>query len=144
VNDVAIRELETQFEWADAFFLIEQLRPELNAEEYFEYVEQMTANGYRLFGAFVDDDLAAVAGVNIGVNMYYGRHLWIDELVTDSQHRSEGYGTQLMEYLEEWAAEHGCDTVALSSGVQRDDAHRFYDEKADMEKASYVFTKELD
>ncbi|TQQ81179.1 GNAT family N-acetyltransferase [Halonotius terrestris] len=143
MSEIEIRELETQFEWADAFFVIEQLRPRVNAEEYFEYLEQMTTTGYRLFGLFVDDELAAVAGVNIGVNMYYGRHLWIDELVTDSKHRSEGYGAQLMAYLEDWASERGCNKVALSSGLQREEAHRFYEEKVGMEKASYVFTKEL-
>ena len=45
--------------------------------------------------------------------------------------------------LETWAKENDCGVVALSSGVQRTDAHRFYEEKAGYEKPSYVFKKVL-
>ncbi len=138
-----IRELTTRTEWRDAFPLMKQLRSHLDEETYLKYLEEMTADGYRLFGLFADGDLAALAGVGIEVNMYYGRHLWVFELVTDANHRSEGFGETLFEFLVEFADGAGCEKVALSSGLQRSDAHRFYEDRVGMERASYVFAHEL-
>lgn len=143
MTDVRIRELESESEWVDAFPVVEQLRTHLDEAQYLEYLERMTADGYRLFGLFSDGDLAAVAGVDISTNMYYGRHLWVFELVTDADHRSRGFGGQLFRYLVEWAEARGCEKVALSSGLQREDAHRFYEEHVEMERASYVYTLDL-
>ncbi|ELY98688.1 acetyltransferase [Natrialba chahannaoensis JCM 10990] len=143
MSDVKIRELESESEWLGAFPVIKQLRTHLDEDQYLSYLEQMTADGYRLFGLFSDDDLAAVAGVDILTNMYYGRHLWVFELVTDADHRSRGFGEQLFRYLVEWAENKGCEKIALSSGLQRDEAHRFYENRVEMDRASYVYTQDL-
>jgi len=144
MDGVTIRELESEQTWLDAFPVMRQLRTDLDEEQYLDYLDRMTANGYRLFGLFSDGDLAAVAGVDIMTNMYYGRHMWVFELVTDADHRSRGFGGRLLRYLVDWAEDRGCEKVALSSGVQREDAHRFYEDHMDMERASYVFTLDLD
>jgi GNAT superfamily N-acetyltransferase len=144
MSDVDIRELASRWEWLAAFPVMRQLRTHLDEDQYLDYLEQMTADGYRLFGLFADGDLAALAGVNIMTNMYYGRHLWVFELVTDTDHRSMGYGKRLFEHIVDWADDHGCEKVALSSGLQRERAHRFYEDRVEMDRASYVYTMELD
>lgn len=138
-----IRELETVREWRDAFPLMRELRTHLDEEAYLAYLREMTADGYRLFAGSVDDEIVALAGAGVEVNMYDGRHLWVYELVTDPGHRSEGYGGELLSFLETWARGQDCETIALSSGLQRTAAHRFYEERADMERASYVFRRSL-
>jgi GNAT superfamily N-acetyltransferase len=144
MSDVEIRELESRAEWVEAFPIMRQLRTHLDEDKYLAYLEQMTADGYRLFGLFAGDELAALAGVNIMTNMYYGRHLWVFELVTDADHRSRGFGKQLFDHLVEWATAQGCEKVALSSGVQRERAHGFYEDHVEMDRASYVYTLDLD
>ena len=144
MSEPTIRELDTRDEWRDAFPVMKQLRTHLDEGAYLQYLDEMTANGYRLFGLFSEGELAALAGVGIETNMYYGRHLWVYELVTDSAHRSKGFGERLVRYLREWAEKRGCEKLALSSGLQRTDAHRFYEDRIGMEKASYVFTLELE
>lgn len=143
MRGVEIRELASEEDWRLAFPVMRQLRSHLDEDRYLEYLYQMTANGYRLFGLFSNGDLAVLAGVQIMVNMYYGRHLWVFELVTDAAHRSKGYGTELFEFLKDWAVAHGCEKIALSSGLHRADAHRFYEDAVDMDRASYVFTADL-
>lgn len=143
MTETEIRELVTEEEWRSAFPVIGQLRTDLDEETYLGYLRQMTANGYRLFARVVDGDIVALAGIQIQVNMYYGRHVWVCELVTDAKHRSDGHGLALLTFVEEWAEEQGCELVALSSGVQRTDAHRFYEERAGMERASYVYKQPL-
>jgi GNAT superfamily N-acetyltransferase len=64
-------------------------------------------------------------------------------LVTDSTKRSNGYGEKLLDFVHEWASHHNYQCVALSSGLQRVDAHRFYEAKMGYDKVSYVFKKNM-
>ena len=51
----------------------------------------------------------------------------VQALVVDASRRSQGIGERLMQVAEQWARESGSATVALYSGVQRTDTHRFYE-----------------
>ena len=144
MSEPEIVELDSSAEWREAFPVMQQLRTHLNEETFVEYVAEMQADGYRLFALRVVEDIVALAGVRLATNMYYGRHLWVDELVTDEAHRSEGYGARLLSFLENWAAERECELLALSSGLQRTDAHRFYEETAGMDQVSYIYSQSLD
>ena len=55
----------------------------------------------------------------------------------------EGYGEKLLSYIHKWANENKYESVALSSGLQRTDAHRFYENKMGYDKVSYVFKASL-
>ncbi len=144
MDTVTVRELESQEEWHEAFPVVRQLRDHLSRMEYLDYLDRMTAKGHRTVGLYVGDALVSVAGLDILINMYYGRHVWVYDLVTDEDHRSEGYGRRLLEFVYDWAERKNCEKVALSSGLQRNDAHRFYEERVEMDRASYVFTRDLD
>ncbi|MGH2786928.1 MAG: GNAT family N-acetyltransferase [Actinomycetota bacterium] len=120
-----------------------ELRTHLSEREFFELLDEMIPRGYRMFGARAEGRLVAVAGVALFANFYYGRYMWVYDLITRADTRSQGYGKALMEHLEELARAEDCDTVALSSGVQRIDAHRFYEQHMGYERASYTFKKAL-
>lgn len=77
------------------------------------------------------------------ITLYYGRFVWVCDLVTIKNKRSNGYGEKLLSYVNNWAKENGYDSVALSSGLKRTDAHRFYEEKMGYDKVSYVFKKPM-
>lgn len=141
--ETKVHELKTEEEWLDAFPVMVQLRTHLNEDSYLDYLREMTDGGYRLFAVSVDGEIVSLAGAGIQVNMYYGRHVWVHELVTDADHRSEGHGFELLSFVEDWAEEENCELVALSSGLQREDAHRFYEERVGMERASYVYKQPL-
>lgn len=143
VETIAIRELSTEDEWRQAFPVLRQLRPHLDEATYLASVREMREQGYTLFGLFCGKELAAVAGVIRLTNLYYGRHVWVYDLVTREDRRSRGYGEALLRHIHEWAKRCGCGVVALSSGLQRTRAHRFYEEKMGYERTSYVFKKTL-
>ncbi|WLR52126.1 GNAT family N-acetyltransferase [Bacillus tianshenii] len=138
-----INELTTDEQMKTAFPLMNQLRPQLTKDVYLDLLADMKRQGYRMFGGYIDEKLVVLAGVIPLANLYYERHLWVYDLVTDQHVRSKGYGEKLLAYLHTWAAEQGLGAVALSSGLQRTDAHRFYEEKMDYDKVSYVFKKNL-
>lgn len=142
MSDVDIVELETESAQLDAFPVLSELRDHLDEDSFLDYLEPMVKEGYRLFGAYDGDEIVAVAGVRIGTNFYDGRHAFVYDLVTTADRRSEGHGAALVEWVCEWADERDCKTVALESGLWRDDAHRFY-ERLDFEKYCYSFRRDL-
>ncbi|MFA1819250.1 GNAT family N-acetyltransferase [Virgibacillus oceani] len=139
-----IKELTTEREWTEAFPIMNQLRTHLSQKEYIALVtEAKEKDMYKLFALYDQGDIVAVTGFKPMITLYYGRFVWVCDLVTDTQKRSNGYGEKLLSFVHEWAVAHNYDSVALSSGLQRHEAHRFYEEKMAYEKASYVFKKTL-
>ncbi|WP_448213937.1 GNAT family N-acetyltransferase [Colwellia sp. MEBiC06753] len=62
----------------------------------------------------------------IGEKLAWGKHIYIDDLVTNQQYRSTGVGTLLIDWLKQYAKAQGCQQLHLDSGEQRFAAHRFY------------------
>jgi GNAT superfamily N-acetyltransferase len=140
---IHITELQSEAEFHEAFPVVAQLRPHLSEARFLELTAEMVWDGYRLFALREFGQIRAVAGVGVRLNLYHGRHLWVYELATDADHRSRGFGEALLRHLEGVARAEGCERVALCSGVQRLDAHRFYEERLGYERVSHVFTREL-
>lgn len=144
MTETDVRELETREAWSAAYPVMAQLRPHLGESEFVDAVERQSADGYRLFARYRADEIVALAGVWGRENLAWGRHVWVDDLVTDADHRSAGHGLALLRFVEEWAAAEGCELIALSSGLQRTDAHRFYEERAGMDRVSFVYSQEIE
>ncbi|MDA8352573.1 MAG: GNAT family N-acetyltransferase [Firmicutes bacterium] len=138
-----IRELISEAEWRQAYPIMKELRTHLDESGFVEMVKVMQGEGYRLFALETEGEVVAVAGVAIRMNLYYGRHCFVYDLVTRSDLRSRGYGEELLSFLHEWGRQRDCRLVALTSNLTRQDAHRFYEEKMDYRRVSYVFRKDL-
>jgi GNAT superfamily N-acetyltransferase len=139
-----IEELTTDEDFRRAYPVMQELRTHiLEMHEYEETLRVMREGGYRLFASTEGGDIRALAGIAIRTNFYYGKFLYVYDLITSQAERSKGHGKQLLDHLEKLATAEGCQTIALSSGVQRTDAHRFYEDKMGYDRVSYVFKKEL-
>lgn len=117
---------KTDTEITKCFFVMAQLRLELTKDQFLKNVEEQKSHGYKL--AFVEDqnNVVCVAGFRISHSLAWGKFMYIDDLITDSKNRSEGYGDKLFDWLVDYAKQEKCDQLHLDSGVQRHDAHRFY------------------
>ncbi|HYP24770.1 MAG TPA: GNAT family N-acetyltransferase [Actinomycetota bacterium] len=137
-------ELHGPDELRRAWPVMSELRGHLSEDRWLELTEAMGPDGYRLL-ALEDDGgtIQALAGIRVSTNLYYGRHMWVDELVTASTARSSGHGRALLGHVEELAVSEGCEMVGLSSGIKRVDAHRFYEKHMGYDKASFTFTKHV-
>jgi GNAT superfamily N-acetyltransferase len=118
-----------------------QLRPML-PPRYIERLGQVFANGGRMTLVVEDDAVRGVALWRLVENTYEGRRLYVDDLVSDEAYRSQGVGNRLLGWLEEQARSLACDVLALDSGVQRQQAHRFYFRNG-MHIPSFCFRKAL-
>ncbi|CAM4425179.1 GNAT family N-acetyltransferase [Paenibacillus tarimensis] len=139
-----IQELKSAEEIKQSYGVMNQLRTDLTEEQYLDLYGRMAGEGYRLMALFDEEDkLVSLAGFSILTNLYYYKHIWVYDLITDQAARSMGYGEKLLVHLEQLAKENGCYCIALSSGFPRKDAHRFYETRAGYSKESYVFKKVL-
>lgn len=137
-----IRIATTDNEIADCYPVMRELRPHIVKGTFLSRIRSQECTGYRL--AFVREPfgVAAVAGFRVGENLAWGRFLYVDDLVTSPVYRSRGYGAMLLSWLKELAAKEGCEQMHLDSGIQRKDAHRFY-EREGMAVASLHFSNKI-
>ncbi len=139
-----IKELHNDDELEEAFPIMRQLRPQHDLLNYLDIVKDAKENdNYRLFALYDQGEIAAVIGFKPMITLYYGRFVWVCDLVTAEYKRSMGYGERLLSFVHKWASENEYEAVALSSGLHRSDAHRFYEDKMDYERVSFVFKKEI-
>ena len=59
----------------------------------------------------------------------FGYRTWVEDLVVDPDHRSQGIGSQLLSRAREWAAENGAHHFEVDTGGARADAQRFYEQQ---------------
>ena len=119
-----------------------QLRPGLEAD-YAAHLGRVFADGARMCVAADGESVLGLALWRMLENTFYGRHLYVDDLVTDAARRSAGVGQALLAHLEAKARAAGCRLLALDSGTQRHDAHRFYFREG-MSITSFKFNKTLE
>ncbi|MFC4323108.1 GNAT family N-acetyltransferase [Litchfieldia salsa] len=139
-----IKELNSKEEWKEAYPVMKQLRTHLDEKQFLQLVEEaVVKEGYKIAALYVEEKVVAVTGFMPMITLYNGRSIWVCDLITDTNNRSKGYGETLLNYVHNWSKENGYDNVSLSSGLQRVDAHRFYEKKMEYDKVSYVFFKKV-
>lgn len=102
----------------------------------------METEGYKL--AFIEDQgkVVAVAGYRSYTNLFMGKNLYVDDLVTSEHVRSKGYGQQMVKWLRNEAQKENCSVYHLDSGTHRGEAHKFYFRQG-FTISSYHFSQRL-
>lgn len=108
--------------------LLVSLNPDTPESVVKERLETILADHphYELFGAFVDGQLAGLAGAWVATKIWCGRYLEVDNLVVAEDHRSSGIGSLLVKHLEAVAREKDCKVVVLDSYASNTASHRLY------------------
>lgn len=140
-----LERLESDEELREAFSVMRQLRTHLSDVETFiaRVRRGEQAAGYTLFAWRDGGKIVALCGVQAMVTLYYDNCLWVSDLVVDETLRGGGFGGKISRAVETWARENGFREIALTSGVQRLDAHRFYQKHMDFTLSSHCFVKKL-
>jgi GNAT superfamily N-acetyltransferase len=118
----------TDDEIINTYDTMKELRPEFqDPGTYLKTVKRIRDDyGYKLAALKDENEISAVAGYRYGEALSWKKYLYVDDLVTQLQYRSKGYGKQLFQWLVDEARRNNCAALHLDSGVQRHDAHRFY------------------
>lgn len=147
-----VREITTDDGWDEAVPVLQQLWSHVDDAFVSAWRDE---DDYRLFGLYESagdtdggagdaDDLAlvAVAGVSIQRILHHERHLWIHDFVVDEARRGEGFGRELLDWLDEWARERDCEHVSLACWVQNDEGRAFYESQG-LETWGHVMERDL-
>ena len=118
-----------------------QLRPHL-PPDYLARMKQVFGSGAEMAVAVVGGEVAGITVFRVVEKTFSGRELYCDDLVTDEKTRSTGVGHALIAYMEKVGRERKCDVLALDSGTQRQQAHKFYF-REQMPITAFHFTKKL-
>ena len=106
--------------------LLIQLRPQYSLEGIVDQIKKQQHAGYQIACAKEDELIVGVAGFVVGEKLAWGKHVYVDDLVTDQEKRSTGVGAALIAWLREYGEENGCQQLHLDSSVVKHPAHRFY------------------
>ncbi|QHJ09863.1 Aminoalkylphosphonate N-acetyltransferase [Paraglaciecola mesophila] len=141
-QSISLMLVDTEAQIALCQPLMQQLRPHLTKGQFIEQVLLQQRQGYQLLKGECAGKICGLAGFWIGSKLAWGKHLYVDDLVTDENMRSKGVGAEMLNWLEHYAKSMGCAQIHLDSGVQRFLAHKFY-LQAGFIIASHHFTKVL-
>jgi len=123
-TQIRIASSDEELEKVSAVLL--QLRTAFSKESLLARIKAQQGGGYQVAYLERGEKVVCVAGFVVGIKLAWGKHLYVDDLVTDAGHRSTGAGAEMLGWLKDYALKSGCGQVHLDSGVQRFPAHRFY------------------
>lgn len=125
-GELLIKLAQNDNEIADCFQVMKQLRTELVEPSFVPLVRELMSEGYQLAYLRDETQVVCVAGFKISRNLFFGKHLYVEDLSTLESKRSKNYGKQIMAWFRNFAMAEECGAFHLDSGVQRHRAHKFY------------------
>lgn len=123
---MTVRIVETDADLDRIAGVLLELRSTFSRDALIAQISRQRQTGYQIAYVESDGEVLCVAGFVVGVKLAWGKHVYVDDLVTADRHRSKGAGAEMIEWLKSHALRLGCDQLHLDSGVQRFAAHRFY------------------
>lgn len=134
-----VRLLQSEDELKAVAVVLLQLRPQFDLNGLVTRIKMQQKNGYKLAYVVSDGKVVCAAGFVAGYKLAWGKHIYMDDLVTHKKYRSSGAGKCLMEWFKSYAKENGYDQIHLDSSVKRFRSHKFY-HKNDFNIASHHFS----
>jgi GNAT superfamily N-acetyltransferase len=126
----------------DSYKILSDVEPDIPESEFFVKYKKLLKGDVKVLGLFSDTELCTVAVASIIDDNIDGRYLYLYDLVTDIEKRRQGYGTEMLKYVQNLAIYNGCQRIKLNSGLHRSDEHRFLKSNG-FEMFHYSFVKEL-
>lgn len=127
----------TDEEIMECFEVLNELRPHLDSEGFVTLIRELQhSHNYELV-YLKQTNVKSVMGIRTGLWLHTGRYLEIEDLITSSRERSNGYGAKLLHWAKEYAKAKSCNQLRLVSGVAREQAHEFYENNDMFYEAKY-------
>ena len=119
-----------------------QTMKDLSEQDFINLVSQQIKNGYKLIYMIDNGEVICVTGFIIAQKLAWGKHLYIDDFVTDKSVKSSDAAKALLDFVKIYAKQQNCDSIHLDSSVKREKAHEFYIEQ-NMKIDTYHFSMDL-
>ena len=123
--------------------LTAQLGYEVTVEQIAERLD-VRGDSREVYVALDGDEVVGWIAVSVDDSFVIGQGCYVEGLVVDEAHRSEGIGAKLLAQAETWAREKSLPEIRVHSNVIRERAHPFYERNGYTRiKAQCYFTKTL-
>jgi GNAT superfamily N-acetyltransferase len=127
LDTIIIKKFTTKDQVMLGFPIIHQLYSKMNIQTYESYIDEMLeGNNYHMIGAYLGEELVAVASFWILTRFYCGRYIQAGNIVVDKDHRSLGLGKILLDYIEKEGIKRGCKKFILDSYTENKKSHSLY------------------
>ncbi len=103
---------------------------------------EMAQQNYKCVGIYDGDKLMGICGMWFQTRHYSGKSLEVDHVVIDEAYRNQGIGSQLMEFVYDYAKKKTCNWIELNTYVSNFPSHKFYYNQGFVAKG-YHFVKPL-
>jgi ribosomal protein S18 acetylase RimI-like enzyme len=127
---------------ADVARLVTGLGYPVGTEEIRARLASLSADHHALVAELEGEVVGFIGMVSLAVYEHVSPLGYILALSVAPEHQGKGIGKALLRAAEEHLRDRGCGDVRVSSGLQREEAHRFY-EAAGYAKTGYRFRKVL-
>ena len=107
-----------------------------------ERVLEMAQQNYECIGIYDSEKLMGICGLWFQTRHYAGKSLEVDHVIIDDDYRNNGIGSQLMEFVYDYAHKKSCNWVELNTYVHNFPSHKFYYNQGFVAKG-YHFVKKL-
>ena len=134
--------IATENEIKYCYKMMHQIREDLSDKALHKLISDQIKDGYQLAYVLEEDQVICVAGFTVGQKLSLGKHIYIDDFVTDKSVKSTDAGKALLDFIKIYAKQQNCNSIHLDSSVDRHDAHKFYSNE-DMKIVSHHFSIDL-
>lgn len=83
--------------------------------------------GYQCIGVYDGEELIGICGVWVLNKLYAGKHVEPDNVFVKMEHRSNGVGALMMNYLFDYAKEIGCEASEVNCYIKNVNGKRFWE-----------------
>jgi GNAT superfamily N-acetyltransferase len=116
----------TDDEITACFPVFSALRPHKEKEDFLPQVKRQQSQNYQILALRENGAIKSVAGFRFCEFLAWGKVLYLDDLSTLPEDRSNGFAELLLDWLIDHAKTSGCKALHLDSGYNRNAAHRLY------------------
>lgn len=140
ITKADIKDIDAILDLQAQIYRIEKIAP--NSRQALE--TQLQNDTCEILVAKVDNKVVGTATIYfIDVAARGKQYALLEGIVTDKNQRGKGYGSQLFKKTVEIARQKGCYKMVFSSGMDRQEAHKFYEDLG-FKKWGFEFRMDLD
>ena len=122
-----ISELNTKKQILTTYELIHELYENISFQDFsYKITEMIKINNYKMVAGYYQKELVVVSGYWVSMMLYCGKYLQLSNFITSQKYRSKGFGSKILEHLQEKAIFLQCNKIVLDSYIENKKSHSLY------------------
>lgn len=118
--------IATEEEIKYCYKLMHQANKKLSEKDFINTISEQIKNGYKLIYVIDNGEVICVTGFIIAQKLAWGKHLHIEDFVTNKSLKSKDAAKALFDFIKIYAKQQNCSSIHLDSSTKREEAHNFY------------------